>query len=155
MQELAPQEARLRTEELIAFFDLDEKAGSPIRTFSTGMKKKISLASAMIHRPRLIILDEPLEGIDAVAAAAIKESLALMASKGSTIFITSHVLDTVEKFCTEIAIIHRGKILIQCATSHIRAQTAGLLGNAPYRSLEELFIGLVGRERMSKQLSWL
>jgi ABC-2 type transport system ATP-binding protein len=144
-----------RTHELLEFFDLSSKENEPIASFSTGMKKKVSLAAAIMHKPELIILDEPLEGIDALAANAIKESLTLMASKGTTVFITSHVLDTVERFCTEVAIIHQGKILVQCKTSDIRTLAKGTLANATYQSLEELFVDLLSEKTRKKQLTWL
>jgi ABC-2 type transport system ATP-binding protein len=119
------------------------------------MKKKVSLAAAIIHKPELIILDEPLEGIDALAANAIKESLTLMAAKGTTVFITSHVLDTVERFCTEVAIIHQGKTLVQCKTGDIRTLAKGTLANATYQSLEELFVDLLSERTGKKHLTWL
>jgi ABC-2 type transport system ATP-binding protein len=144
-----------RTTELLEFFDLADKRDEPIGTFSTGMKKKVSLAAAIIHRPSLIILDEPLEGIDALAASAIKETLAMMAAEGTTIFITSHVLDTVERFCTDVAIIHDGKIVLRCKTGEIRKLARGTLKNASYQSLEELFVEIVSKRVKKKHLSFL
>jgi ABC-2 type transport system ATP-binding protein len=145
----------LRTKELLDFFDLNVKGDDPIESFSTGMRKKISLAAAIIHKPQLIVLDEPLEGIDALAASSIKESLRMMADGGTTIFITSHVLDTVERLCDEISIIHQGKVLLQCMTSEIRTKAKGELVNATYASLEELFVDLVSDKVKKKHLSWL
>lgn len=144
-----------RTNELIEFFDLVDKQDEPIEMFSTGMKKKISLAAAVIHKPQLIVLDEPLEGIDALASSAIKESLKLMASSGTTIIITSHVLDTVEKFCSDVAIIHQGKILLHGKMEEIRSAANGKLINSTYASLEELFVDLVSDKVKKKHLSWL
>lgn len=144
-----------RSNELLDFFDLRDKEEEPIETLSTGMKKKISLAAAVIHKPKLVILDEPLEGIDALASSAIKESLQMMASNGTTILITSHVLDTIEKFCTDIAIINKGKILLQCKTGEIRSRVKGELTNSTYTSLEELFVDLVSDKVKKKHLSWL
>ena len=144
-----------RTGQLLDFFDLGEKGENPIGSFSTGMKKKVSLAAAIIHKPQLIVLDEPLEGIDAVAAGSIKETLGLMVQKGATILITSHVLDTVERFCTDIAIISRGKILLQCKTAEIRMRVKDSLSNTTFRSLEELFVELVSDKVRKKHLSWL
>ena len=155
MYGLDRSEVNGRTEELLEFFDLGGKTHEPIAVLSTGMKKKVSLAAAIIHKPGLIILDEPLEGIDALASSAIKESLSLMASKGATIFITSHVLDTVERFCTEVAIIHEGKSLLQCRTDEIRSLARGTLAKASYQSLEELFVDLVSEKARTKHLSWL
>jgi len=155
MYGLPESDTDARTQELLDFFDLSSKESEPIASFSTGMKKKVSLAAAIIHKPELIILDEPLEGIDALAANAIKQSLTLMASTGTTVFITSHVLDTVERFCTEVAIIHQGKILIQCKTHDIRTLAKGTLANATYQSLEELFVDLLSEKTTKKQLTWL
>ncbi len=155
MYGLSEQDVDSRTRELLDFFDLGKKGNETIAGFSTGMKKKVSLAAAIIHKPELIVLDEPLEGIDALAAIAIKESLTLMASKGTTIFITSHVLDTVERFCTEVAIIHQGKTLLQCKTSEIRTRAKGALKDTTYQSLEELFVDLLSEKAAKKHLSWL
>lgn len=155
MYGLSSADIEHRTHELLNFFDLQIKRDDPIDTFSTGMRKKLSLAAAIIHKPELIVLDEPLEGIDALAASSIKESLRMMAEGGTTIFITSHVLDTVEKLCDEIAIIHQGKVLLQCLTSEIRSKAKGELGNATYASLEELFVDLVSDKVKKKHLSWL
>jgi ABC-2 type transport system ATP-binding protein len=142
-----------RTEELLAFFDLEERG--VIATYSTGMKKKISLAAAIMHKPRLVILDEPLEGIDAVTSSAIKEILAMMAARGTTVFITSHVLDTVERFCTEVAIIHQGKLLLQSPIGEIHSQAKHLVGEREFKSLEHLFVELVSAELRGKRLSFL
>lgn len=155
MEGLDPGTVADRTEELLAFFDLAGKGEQPIETFSTGMKKKVSLAAAIIHTPRLLVLDEPLEGIDAVAGSAIKEALAQMASRGTTVFITSHVLDTVERLCSEIAIVHRGKIVLECRTAEIRSRAKGILPDETFDSLEELFVRTVGETGHQRRLSFL
>ena len=155
MYDLSTNDIEQRANELLEFFDLTAKGDDLIESFSTGMKKKVSLAAAIIHKPQLIVLDEPLEGIDALAASTIKESLKMMADGGTTIFITSHVLDTVEKLCDEIAIIHQGKVLLQCMTSEIRSRAKGSLRNETYASLEELFVDLVSDKVKKKHLSWL
>lgn len=155
MYSLPPNDIERRTSDLLEFFDLQSKGDDPIESFSTGMKKKVSLAAAIIHKPQLVVLDEPLEGIDALAASSIKESLKMMAEGGTTVFITSHVLDTVERLCDDISIIHHGKSLLQCKTSEIRTKVKGELGNATYASLEELFVDLVSDKVKKKHLSWL
>jgi ABC-2 type transport system ATP-binding protein len=155
MEGLAVDAAEQRTAELVQFFDLAEKGDDPIGTYSTGMKKKVSLAAAVIHTPRLVILDEPLEGIDALAASAIKETLAMMASRGTTIFVTSHVLDTVEKFCTDIAIVHRGRVVLECRTAEIRKRAKGALPHETFDSLEELFVDTVSDKTKRRHLSFL
>ena len=155
MEGVATDETLRRSGELLEFFDLGEKGDDPIRTYSTGMKKKVSLAAAIIHNPKLIVLDEPLEGIDALASSSINESLALMASKGTTVMITSHVLDTVEKLCNEVAILHRGKIVLQCRTEDIRTKARNQMNDSAYASLEELFVDLVSDKVKKRHLSWL
>ena len=155
MYGLPGAESDHRTAELLDFFDLPPTDSQPIRQFSTGMKKKVSLAAAIIHKPDLIILDEPLEGIDALAANAIKETLTLMASRGSSIFITSHVLDTVERFCSEVAILHQGRLALQCPTGEIRQRAGAILNREKGGSLEELFVELVAGSRQRKQLSYV
>jgi len=158
MYDIEKEEVKRRTAELIEFFDLTEKQNEWIEKYSAGMKKKVSLAAAIIHRPKLLILDEPLEGIDPVSAKRIKDNLKLMAQNGTTVFITSHVLDTVEKLCDEVAIINKGKIVFQSKTQDIRTKIKDEITNETYQSLEEIFIDAVAEENGTKakdKLSWL
>ncbi len=155
MEGLSRLESRRRASELIEFLDLFHKGDDPIGTFSTGMKKKVSLAAAMIHRPELIVLDEPLEGIDALAAAMIKETLKLMAERGATVLITSHVLDTVEKLCTDIGILHKGSLLLRCPTSRIREIASERVSGAARATLEHLFVDMVGGNHRPRRPSFL
>jgi ABC-2 type transport system ATP-binding protein len=152
------KETSKRTEELIEFFELSEKRNEWIEKYSAGMKKKVSLAAAIIHRPKLLILDEPLEGIDPVSAKRIKENLKLMTQNGTSVLITSHVLDTIEKLCDEIAIINKGKIVHQSKTDNIRNKVKNELTQETYQSLEEIFIDVVTNKKEEQQkgkLSWL
>jgi ABC-2 type transport system ATP-binding protein len=154
MYGLSLRTRRQRIGELLDFFDLQEKVHDPISTLSTGMKKKISLGAALIHRPQLIVLDEPLEGIDALAARAIKEALQLATQRGSTVLLTSHVLDTVERLCSEVAILHHGRIVLQCPMSDVprlarRGARSGEVG-----TLEELFLRTVSEGEERKRLSF-
>jgi ABC-2 type transport system ATP-binding protein len=155
MHGLAPEVADARSAELLEFFDLEEHADDLIATYSTGMRKKVSLAAAIIHRPALVILDEPLEGIDAVSASAIKETLRMMASRGTTVFITSHVLDTVERFCTEVAILHQGSVLLHSPIGDVHTSARRILGERVFHSLEHLFVELVSDEMRRKRLTFL
>lgn len=155
MYGLPPATVVDRTSELIEFFDLVEFADEQIGSFSTGMKKKVSLAAAIIHTPRFLILDEPLDGIDALAASEIKETLRLMASTGTTIFITSHVLDTVEKLCSDIAIIHHGTTMLACRTVDIRDRVTTAGNRNADSSLEQLFVEMVADRTRKKHLSWI
>src|SRR5512140_1656057 len=155
MYALEPREAKRRSDELLEFFDLAGKRGDLIRTFSTGMKKKISLAAAVIHRPRLLILDEPFEGIDALAASAIKDALTMMVGRGVTVMITSHVLATVETLCSHIAVIHHGKMILEGKTADVKRRARhGAQGAAEGQTLEELFIDLVSPRTHKKPLSY-
>lgn len=156
MYGLKRHEAEHRADELLEFFDLGEAQGDLIRTYSTGMKKKVSLAAAIIHKPRLLVLDEPFEGIDVVAASSIKGAIKMMVDHGMTIMITSHVLATIERLCSHIVIIHRGRIILQGRTADVKRRAR----TQPHRpgeeqTLEELFIDLVSVRSDRKRLSYL
>ena len=119
------------------------------------MKKKVSLAAALIHAPSLLILDEPLEAVDAVAARTIKDILTDLAARGSTVFITSHALDTVERFCTDVCIIHQGKAIVQSPMAELPAAVRGLLGQDGGTTLEEMFVALVAPGSTGRRLSYV
>ncbi|MBD3275719.1 MAG: ATP-binding cassette domain-containing protein, partial [Candidatus Marinimicrobia bacterium] len=156
MYDIGEEEGKKRAAELIEFFALGEKQDQWIETYSTGMKKKVSLAAALIHHPRLLVLDEPLEGIDPVSARVIKENLRAMAERGITILITSHVLDTIEKLCDEIAIINQGKLVLQGTTENLRTRIKNELTGETFESLEDIFIETVGgTDDDRRTLSWL
>ena len=155
MYGLSAEEANARSEELLEFFDLSGRRGDLIRTFSTGMKKKVSLAAAVIHKPRLIILDEPFEGIDALAASAIKEALLMMVERGMTVMITSHVLATIEKLCSHITVIHHGSVILQGTTAEVKRRARSRARtDSDEQTLEELFIDLVSPRLQKKPLSF-
>src|SRR5271165_6998023 len=98
-----------RADELLEFMQLADREKTLIADYSHGMQKKLALAAAVIHGPRILFLDEPFEGVDALAAGALKTLLARMAERGVTIFLTSHVLEIVERLCSHVAIIHQGR----------------------------------------------
>lgn len=147
MYGLSPEESHSRADELLSFLDLPAEGTQHIRTFSTGMKKKLSLAAAIIHSPPLLILDEPFEGIDPLAARDISETLTLLASRGSTILITSHILDTIERLCSHIGILHGGTMLLQCRMDEYRNHAEQMLRHSQTQSLNDLFVALVGERR--------
>ncbi|HLB01372.1 MAG TPA: ABC transporter ATP-binding protein [Bacteroidota bacterium] len=153
MYELPAPLADERIAEILDVFALAETRDMPIAAFSTGMKKKISLAAAIIHHPRLLVLDEPFDGLDAVVAHSIKGILAQMAAGGTTVFVTSHALETIEKLCDSVAVIHGGKIVMRCEMKDVREKAVEVLGSS--RSLEELFVGLVRDAPPRNRLSWL
>ena len=100
-----------RTEELLEFMQLADREKTLVADYSHGMQKKLALAAAVIHGPRILFLDEPFEGVDALAAGALKTLLGRMTERGVTIFLTSHVLEIVERLCSHVAIIHQGRLV--------------------------------------------
>jgi ABC-2 type transport system ATP-binding protein len=147
-----------RAGELLDFMQLADRPKSVIADYSHGMQKKLALAAAVIHGPRILFLDEPFEGVDALAAGALKALLGRMTERGVTIFLTSHVLEIVERLCSHVAIIHQGRLVAQGSLDQLRAGVAG----APEGStttLEQVFLSIVGErggERpQMEELSWL
>src|SRR3981081_3625107 len=145
-----------RTEELLEFMQLADRPKSMIADYSHGMQKKLALAAAVIHGPRILFLDEPFEGVDALAAGALKALLGRMTERGVPIFLTSHVLEIVERLCSHVAIIHKGRLVAQGSLNELRAGVAGAEGNQT--TLEQIFLSVVGEHGAVSQvdeLSWL
>src|SRR6201996_1730557 len=109
-----------RSEELLEFMGLANERKKLIADFSHGMGKKLALAAAVIHGPKVLFLDEPFEGVDAIAAGTLKSMLQSMIARGATIFLTSHVLEIVERLCSHIAIIDKGHIVAQGSLDELR-----------------------------------
>jgi ABC-2 type transport system ATP-binding protein len=151
MYGLSREEARRRTDELLEFLSLTEDRGKLIVDYSMGMKKKTALAAALIHNPRVLFLDEPLNGIDPVSARVVTDLLRRLAGKGVTLFFTSHVLDVVERLCDEVAIIDRGRLVVQGTLDQIRRERE-VSGDA---SLEDVFLKLVSADVSREDLSWI
>jgi ABC-2 type transport system ATP-binding protein len=138
---------RSRSAELLDLMDLASAAGDLVADYSHGMRKKLALAAALLPGPRLLFLDEPFEGIDAVASRQIKDLLSRFVKGGGTVFLTSHILEIVEKLCDHLGVIQRGRLVAQGSLSELRAGT---------RSLEEAFLHLVGAEHeTAPALDWL
>jgi ABC-2 type transport system ATP-binding protein len=146
-----PREAiRHRSDELLALMDLADAAGSQVVDYSHGMRKKIALAAALLPAPRLLFLDEPFEGIDAVASRQIRSVLRSYTAGGGTVFLTSHILEIVEKLSTHIGIIHRGCLVAQGSIGELKTE-GGRTG-----TLEELFLERVGADAdEDAALDWL
>ena len=151
MYGLPRDETRRRSEELLEFLSLQDERGKLIVDYSQGMRKKLALAAALIHSPRLLFLDEPLNGIDPVSGRIVTDLLTRLARKGVTLFFTSHVLDVVERLCDEVAIIDRGRLIAQGSLAEIREQRA-LHASA---SLEDVFLKLVSADVARQDLSWI
>jgi ABC-2 type transport system ATP-binding protein len=148
---------RQRSEELLEFMQLADRPKSVIADYSHGMQKKLALAAAVIHGPRILFLDEPFEGVDALAAGALKALLSRMTERGVTIFLTSHVLEIVERLCSHVAIIHKGRLVAQGSLEELRAGVTGEEGSKT--TLEQIFLSILGQggeERpQMEELSWL
>jgi ABC-2 type transport system ATP-binding protein len=166
--------AAKRTAELLDFMQLVDQPKALVTDYSHGMQKKLALAAAVIHGPKILFLDEPFEGVDAIASNTLKSMLQNMIARGATIFLTSHVLEIVERLCSHVAIIHRGQLVAQGSLEELRAgveaqaaaalTAAGALheigASAPAPgerlTLEQIFLRIVGGTRRADQeLSWL
>jgi ABC-2 type transport system ATP-binding protein len=140
---------RSRSTELLEIMDLMRAANDLVSDYSHGMKKKMALAAALLPAPRLLFLDEPFEGVDAIASRQVKELLSEYVRNGGTIFLTSHILEIVERLCTHIGVIHRGRLVAQGAVADVRA-------GAPTASLEERFLEIIGADHTPPvRLDWL
>jgi ABC-2 type transport system ATP-binding protein len=169
MYGLDRQTAARRSAELLDFMQLADQPKKLVTDYSHGMQKKLAMAAAVIHGPKVLFLDEPFEGVDAIAAGTLKAMLQGMIARGATIFLTSHVLEIVERLCSHVAIIHKGKLVAQGSLEELRAgveaQTPAVagdgVGNGSTASgekltLEQIFLRTVGGSRRSEQEpSWL
>jgi ABC-2 type transport system ATP-binding protein len=163
-----------RAAELLEFMELADEPKKLVTDYSHGMQKKIALAAAVIHGPKILFLDEPFEGVDAIAAGTLKAMLQGMIARGATIFLTSHVLEIVERLCSHVAIIDRGQLVVSGSIEELRAGIAGdgaeEDGPARRLTLEEMFLRIVGQKQAKdfdpamqttalppppKELSWL
>ena len=135
-----------RSEELLNLLKLEGVETKLTVEYSHGMKKKLALAAALLPNPDLLFLDEPFEGVDAVTARVIRDLLANYTSRGSTVFVTSHVLEIVEKICSHVGVIANGELILQSSIDEM----------GPERTLEQIFLELVGTtEEEPMNLSWL
>ena len=159
MYGLEKSEIAQRAPELLDLMELRAEPRKLIVEYSHGMKKKLSLACALIHKPEILFLDEPFEGVDAIASRTLKDLLSRLTARGLTVFLTSHVLEIVERLCSDIAIISQGKLLAAGSLDELRK---GIRleddGQHPRpMTLEEYFIHIVGGERRDEEefLQWL
>jgi len=146
MYMLPPDTIRSRSEELLAIMDLAHETKKLTLEFSHGMKKKLALAAALIPNPDLLFLDEPFEGVDAVASRVLRDTLKQCVARGATVFLTSHVLEIVERLCTDVGVIAKGKLVHQGTMEELRRTG----------SLEDKFLEVVGEHvHESQKLSWI
>ena len=133
------QETDRRLGQLLDILELKDRADTACGTYSFGMKRKLAIAGALIHEPQVLILDEPLNGLDPLSARHLKDLFTELASNGTTIFLSTHDLSTAESLCHRVGIIHKGQLLIEGSSSELR-QIAGAPG------LEEAFLSITAEE---------
>ena len=138
-------ETETRAQQLLSYLDLSPGRNTYIQQASSGMKKKCALAMALLHNPRVLFLDEPFEGIDPVSSRNIKDLLTLLATRGVTIFMTSHILEVVERLVQNFAIIVEGRIV--CSQTVEETLRAG-------QTIEELFLSHAGKRKV-EELKWI
>ncbi len=138
--------ARERACELMDLFELGGNGRKLINEYSKGMRKRVAMAAALIHRPQLYLMDEPFEGVDAVGARLMKDILLEQVRHGATIFLTSHVLEVVERLCDRVAIINEGRVVRDGSMAELREGS---------ETLEDAFVRAVGVDRSGETLDWL
>jgi ABC-2 type transport system ATP-binding protein len=142
---LAPATVAARTQELLGVLELTEAERTLVADYSAGMRKKITLATALLHTPRLLVLDEPFEAIDPVSAATIRVILRRFADAGGSVVISSHVMALVEQLCDHVGVIARGRLVASGTLDQVRGDG----------SLDDAFVRLVGARITTEGLSWL
>lgn len=144
-----------RVSELLEALELMGQGKKPLSQFSAGMRKRVAFAAAVIHSPDILFLDEPFESIDPAGSAMLKQWLRHLVSEGRTVFITTHVLETVERLCDRVAIIrNRGALVWEGDITSLASDRAIRVDGQEFRTLEELFLQLSG-ERYTGALNWL
>jgi len=161
MYGLGRETAALRTAELLDFMQLADQPKKLVTDYSHGMQKKLALAAAVIHGPKVLFLDEPFEGVDAIAAGMLKNMLTGMINRGATIFLTTHVLEIVERLCSHVAIISKGRLVANGSIEELRTGVASTLPGTEGEqrlTLEEIFLAIVGaggQQEQAPELTWL
>lgn len=142
---LTQNEACNRAEDLLGVLDLEEAAGRLVVDYSTGMRKKIALGAAVLHRPSVLFLDEPFESVDPLSVRVLRSLLEQMVNGGATVVFSSHVMEVVESLCDHVAVMNAGRIV---AGGPVAELCAG-------RRLEEVFVEAVGVSSTEVDLTWL
>lgn len=134
-----------RVADLLEMMDLGNAAGTIVADYSAGMTKKVALACALVHAPRLLVLDEPFEAVDPVSAANIEDVLRSYTASGGTVIVSSHSMDLVQRMCDHVAVIAAGRVLAAGTVDDVRAG----------ESLQDRFVALVGGRHISEGPQWL
>ncbi len=141
-----------RSEELLQVLTLTDDANKLVIDYSVGMRKKVALAAALIHRPQVLFLDEPFEGVDPVSSRVIRDILSDLTRHGTTIFFSSHIMEVVERLCTRVGIINQGVLVAEGTLQELRSRASSDGGDA---TLEEVFLRVIGVQEEAHNLSWL
>jgi ABC-2 type transport system ATP-binding protein len=152
MYSVPDADVRSRTEELLNVLGLTDDADKLIVDYSVGMRKKVALAAAILHRPQVLFLDEPFEGIDPVSSRVIRDILHDLTRRGTTIFFSSHIMEVVERLCTRVGIINDGMLVAEGSLQELRERASGDNKDA---TLEDIFLNVVGAQNENHNLSWL
>src|SRR5258708_28636757 len=152
MYGLPKTDIQRRSEELLHVLTLSDDADKLVIDYSVGMRKKIALAAALIHRPQVLFLDEPFEGIDPVSSRVIRDILNDLTHHGTTIFFSSHIMEVVERLCTRVGIINQGVLVAEGTLEELR-QGASMHGSAG--TLEDVFLNVIGVREENHNLTWL
>lgn len=138
-------EADHRAQQLLSFLGLEEAAGRLVIDYSAGMRKKIALGAAVLHRPSVLFLDEPFESVDPLSVRLIRDLLVQLVEGGATVVFSSHVMEVVERLCDHVAVMHQGRVVARGVTADLCAG----------RRLEDVFVETVGALDTSADLGWL
>ncbi|HZC77563.1 MAG TPA: ABC transporter ATP-binding protein, partial [Ktedonobacterales bacterium] len=152
LYDLPKDEVRRRAQSLLNVLTLADDADKLVVDYSVGMRKKVALAAALIHRPQVLFLDEPFEGIDPISSRVIRDILRDLTASGTTIFFSSHIMEVVERLCTRVGIIDGGTLIAEGTLADLRARAGSAGGD---QSLEDIFLHLVGADKREGGLEWL
>jgi ABC-2 type transport system ATP-binding protein len=155
MYGLSKQEVQRRSEGLLVVLTLHDDADKLIVDYSVGMRKKIALAAALIHRPQVLFLDEPFEGIDPISSRVIRNILHDLTGSGVTIFFSSHIMEVVERLCSRVGIINQGRLVAEGTLQELRERAGHDGQNGEGATLEDIFLQVVGAQQEGGNLSWL
>ena len=144
-----------RCDELLQVLDLTADADKLVVDYSVGMRKKVALAAAIIHRPQVLFLDEPFEGIDPVSSRVVRDILRDLTQSGTTIFFSSHIMEVVERLCTRVGIINQGVLVAEGSLQELRERARGVGEQGKDATLEDIFLNVIGVRNENHNLSWL
>jgi ABC-2 type transport system ATP-binding protein len=143
---MVPEVVAERSRELLEVLDLTDASGTFVVDYSTGMRKKMALAAALLHGPSVLFLDEPFEAVDPVSTRVIRSLLERFTDSGNTVVFSSHVMEVVERICDRVGVVHQGRVIAEGPTDELRAG----------RRLEDVFVELVGaRAADTDAIDWL